>query len=97
MTKYSLFPPMSKKNHPSEKNKNSVMSHLNSKFYFEFVCLTRLFIFFACRYYFSTYEDDNLLCILNDEAYSKDEQRINVIPEQYTIDEDLIKNFKQIL
>jgi len=33
------------------------------------------------RYYFSTFEDDSLLCLLDDDAYSKDEQKINVIPE----------------
>ena len=34
------------------------------------------------RYYFSTFEDDTLLCLLDDSAYSADEAKFQVIPEQ---------------
>lgn len=44
-----------------------------------------LTIFSHIRYYFSTFEDDSLLCLLDDDAYSKDEQKIKVIPEDVNI------------
>lgn len=51
------------------------------------------------EYLFSTFEDDSLLCLLDDSSYCKDEERIKVIPEQYDLhlDENLIQNFKDIL
>jgi hypothetical protein len=51
------------------------------------------------EYFFSTFEDDNLLCVLDDSTYLKDELKYQVIPEQYDIkiDEELISNFKEIL
>ena len=51
------------------------------------------------EYFFSTFEDDNLLCLLDDSTYLKDELKYQVIPEQYDIkvDEELITNFKEIL
>ena len=50
------------------------------------------------RYYFSTFEDDSLLCLLDDSAYSKDEQRIKVIPEdmKIKIDEAVLDNLKEL-
>ena len=44
------------------------------------------FLILNQRYYFSAFEDDNLLCILNDNTYSQDEAKIKVIPEQYSVD-----------
>lgn len=50
------------------------------------------------EYYFSTFEDDSLLCLLDDTAYSKDESKIQVIPEQYdlVLNEELIKSLKEL-
>ncbi len=62
----------------------------------EFI-LSYLILSLSLRYYFSTFEDDNLLCVLDDDGYSKDEIRFNVIPEQYNIDEELTKSFEEIL
>ena len=47
-------------------------------------------------YYFSTFEDDNLLCLLDDEAY--DESKIQVIPEnmEVKINEEIVKNLKDL-
>ena len=51
-----------------------------------------IIILLSKRYYFSTFEDDNLLCILDDTAYSQDEIRINVIPEQYNVESKQVIN-----
>ena len=37
------------------------------------------------RYYFSTFEDDTLLCLLDDSAYGADEAKFQVIPEQFDL------------
>jgi hypothetical protein len=51
------------------------------------------------EYLFSTFEDDSLLMLLDDSGYSKDEEKIKVIPEQYDLklDDNFIQNFKDIL
>ena len=51
------------------------------------------------EYLFSTFEDDSFLCLLDDSSYSKDEEKIKVIPEQYDLkfDENFIQNFKNII
>lgn len=38
------------------------------------------------EYYFSTFEDDNLLCLLDDNGYNKDESKFKVIPEDLRIE-----------
>jgi hypothetical protein len=50
------------------------------------------------EYYFSTFEDDSLLCLLDDAAYSKDECKIKVIPEEMDIkvNSDLLKNLHEL-
>ena len=51
---------------------------------------------FFLRYYFSTFEDDSLLCLLDDTAYSIDESKIKIIPEEIdmNMNNDLINKFK---
>jgi hypothetical protein len=53
---------------------------------------------FIKRYFFSTFEDDNLLCILDDTAYSTDELKFKVIPEKYEIklDNETIQYLKEL-
>jgi hypothetical protein len=38
------------------------------------------------RYLFSTFEDDSLLCLLDDTAYSRDESKVTVIPEKFDVE-----------
>jgi hypothetical protein len=38
------------------------------------------------RYLFSTFEDDTLLCLLDDDAYDQDETKIKVIPEKFDVE-----------
>ncbi len=46
------------------------------------------------EYYFSTFEDDSLLCLLDDSAYDK--EQFSVIPEEYDIkiNEELLKELR---
>merc|ERR1719468_424217 len=48
------------------------------------------------EFYFSTFEDDSLLCLLDDSAY--DESKFNVIPEEYEfkINSDIVNNFQEL-
>lgn len=50
------------------------------------------------EYYFSTFEDDNLLCLLDDNGYNKDESKIKVIPEDLTIEikKELLESLSEI-
>ncbi|CAF0704556.1 unnamed protein product [Brachionus calyciflorus] len=50
------------------------------------------------EYYFSTFEDDNLLCLLNDNGYNKDESKIQVIPEELNIEikKELLDSLKEL-
>lgn len=50
------------------------------------------------EYYFSTFEDDSLLCLLDDTAYDKDECKVKVIPEEYDIriNNDIVQNFEEL-
>ncbi|RNA31813.1 zinc finger protein 277-like [Brachionus plicatilis] len=50
------------------------------------------------EYYFSTFEDDNLLCLLDDNGYNKDESKIKVIPEDIRIEirKELLESLKDL-
>ncbi len=50
------------------------------------------------EYYFSTFEDDSLLCLLDDTAYDKDESKFKVIPEEYNIkiNNDIVRNIEEL-
>lgn len=50
------------------------------------------------EFYFSTFEDDSLLCLLDDSAYDQDESKFNVIPEEYEfrINSDIVNNFQEL-
>jgi len=50
------------------------------------------------EYFFSTFEDDSMLCLLDDTAYSKDESKVVIIPEQYdlNINDELFQNLKDL-
>ena len=50
------------------------------------------------EFYFSTFEDDSLLCLLDDSAYEKDESKFKVIPEEYDfqINKDIMQNFEEL-
>lgn len=49
------------------------------------------------EYYFSTFEDDNLLCLLDDNGYNRDESKIQVIPEEvkFEIKKELLDSLKE--
>ena len=50
------------------------------------------------EYFFSTFEDDSMLCLLDDSAYSKDESKVVIIPEQYdlNINDELFQSLKDL-
>lgn len=50
------------------------------------------------EYYFSTFEDDNLFCLLDHNAYEKDECKYKVIPEEYDIafNAHIMDNLKEL-
>ena len=50
------------------------------------------------EFYFSTFEDDSMLCLLDDAAYDQDQSKFQVIPEQYDIqiNKELMNDLKQL-
>lgn len=50
------------------------------------------------EYFFSTFEDDNLLCLLDDDGYNKDESKIKVIPEdiKFEIKQELLESLNDL-
>jgi len=47
---------------------------------------------------FSTFEDDSLLCLLDDTAYNKDESKVIVIPEKFDVEikEEVFEDMKNL-
>lgn len=50
------------------------------------------------RYLFSTFEDDSLLCLLDDTAYTRDESKVLIIPEKFDVEikEEVFEDMKNL-
>ena len=78
------------------KNRNALLEHLQSSNHFQKFPDKELWD--SPEYFFSTFEDDSMLCLLDDSAYSKDESKIVIIPEQYdlNINDELFQSLKDL-
>jgi hypothetical protein len=82
----------------SMETRSSLLEHLKSSKHTNELPMSFKELWDQPEYFFSTFEDDSMLCLLDDTAYSKDESKIVIIPEQYdlNINDELFQNLKDL-